>query len=81
LRRRDGRGGEGIVALQYRQGPACEEALVLFRLTIRDGTEREFGHEVVNHVVPLAELREARLRYAKRLSLISPERSTQRKAQ
>ena len=28
---------------------------------------------MVNRVVPLAELREASLRYAKRLSLISPE--------
>jgi enoyl-CoA hydratase/carnithine racemase len=45
--------------------------LLYFGDTIDAETARELG--MVNRVVPLAELHEASLRYAKRLSLISPE--------
>jgi enoyl-CoA hydratase len=45
--------------------------LLYFGDTIDAGTALSLG--MVNRVVPLAELREASLRYAKRLSLISPE--------
>ena len=45
--------------------------LLYFGDTIEAQTALQLG--MVNRVVPLAELREASLRYAKRLSLISPE--------
>jgi len=45
--------------------------LLYFGDQIDAKTAQELG--MVNRVVPLAELREASLRYAKRLSLISPE--------